>query len=155
MVVCVCVCVNAKSADNNKKQSSEWTLFFGYYLQIWHSHTHNHFTALLTLSRTTRLRQYQKVHFAIFWIFWCKIKITQADTTAIWMDCHPILTGSVHHTEPRKPNYVQIDHTTVLHLHHVLRWLSQIASVHFTRGFKVIPPWDWKIFFYVLCHIFL
>jgi len=29
--------------------------------------------ALWTLSGTTRVSQYQKVHFAIFWIFWCKM----------------------------------------------------------------------------------
>jgi len=52
-------------------------------------HTHNHFTALRTLSGTTRVSWYQKVHFAIFWIFWCKIKITQTDTPTIRMDCHP------------------------------------------------------------------
>jgi len=28
--------------------------------------------------------------FAIFCIFWCKMNITQADATTIWMDCcHP------------------------------------------------------------------
>ena len=32
-------------------------------------------------------------HFAIFWIFWCKMKITQADAPTIWMDCHPIQTN--------------------------------------------------------------
>jgi len=45
-----------------------------------HTHTHNHFTALWTLSGTTRVSWYRKVYFAIFWIFWCKMKITQADT---------------------------------------------------------------------------
>jgi len=49
-------------------------------------------TALWTLSRTTRVSWYQKVHFAIFWVFWCKIKITQAETPTIRMDCHPIQT---------------------------------------------------------------
>jgi len=39
--------------------------------------THNHFTALWTLSRTTWVSWYQKIHFTIFWIFWCKMKITQ------------------------------------------------------------------------------
>jgi len=57
------------------------------------SHTHNHFTARWTLSGTTRVSQYQKVHFAIFWIFWMKIKITHADAPTIWMDCHPIQTN--------------------------------------------------------------
>jgi len=33
------------------------------------------------------------VHFAIFWIFWSKMKITQADAPTIWMDCHPIQTN--------------------------------------------------------------
>jgi len=32
-----------------------------------HTHTHNHFTALWTLSGITRVSRYQKVHFAIFW----------------------------------------------------------------------------------------
>jgi len=36
---------------------------------------------------------YQKEHFAIFWIFWSKMKITQADAPTIWMDCHPIQTN--------------------------------------------------------------
>jgi len=35
----------------------------------------------------------QKVHFAVFWIFWCKMKITQADAPTIRMDCHPIQTN--------------------------------------------------------------
>ena len=47
------------------------------------------------MSGTTRVGQYQKVHFAIFWIFWCKMKITQADALTIRMDCHPSrLTGA-------------------------------------------------------------
>jgi len=59
------------------------------------THTHNHFTALWTLSGTTRVSRYQKVHFAMFWIFWCKM-IMQVDTQTIWMDCHPILTMVAH-----------------------------------------------------------
>jgi len=47
---------------------------------------YNHFMALWTLSGTTRMSQYRKVHFAIFWIFWCKMKITQADAPTIQMD---------------------------------------------------------------------
>jgi len=35
------------------------------------------------------MSQYQKVHFAVFWIFWSKMKITQADAPTIRMDCHP------------------------------------------------------------------
>jgi len=38
------------------------------------------------------MSQYQKVHFAIVWIFWCKMKITQADAPTIRMDCHHIQT---------------------------------------------------------------
>jgi len=49
--------------------------------------------ALWTLSGTTRVSSYQKVHFAIFWIFWSKMKITQADAPTVWMDCHPIQTN--------------------------------------------------------------
>jgi len=49
--------------------------------------------AFWTLSGATRVSQYQKVHFAIFWIFWCKMKITQADTPTIRMDCHLIQTN--------------------------------------------------------------
>jgi len=58
-----------------------------------HIHIHNHFTALWTLSGTTRVSWYRKVRFAIFWIFWCRMKITQADAPTIWMDCHPIQTN--------------------------------------------------------------
>ena len=50
--------------------------------------------ALWTLSgTTTRVSQYQKIYFAIFWIFWCKMKITQADTPTIRMYCHSIQTN--------------------------------------------------------------
>jgi len=56
---------------------------------IHHTHTPNHFTALWTLSGTIWVSQYRKVHFAIFWIFWYKMKITQADAPTIRMDCHP------------------------------------------------------------------
>jgi len=45
---------------------------------------YNRFRALWSMSGTTRVGQYQKVHFAIFWIFWCKMKITQADTLTIY-----------------------------------------------------------------------
>jgi len=63
------------------------------YTHTQHTQTHNHFTALWTLSGTTWMSWYQKVHFAIFWIFWCKRKITQADAPTIGMDCHPIQTN--------------------------------------------------------------
>ena len=59
--------------------------------------TPNHFTALWTLSGTTRVSRHQKVHFAIFWIFWSKMKITQADAPKIMMDCHPIQTNWCPH----------------------------------------------------------
>ena len=42
--------------------------------------------ALRTLSGTSRVSRNQKVHFVIFWIFWNKMKITQADAPTIWMD---------------------------------------------------------------------
>jgi len=54
---------------------------------------YNHFMALWTMSGTTQVSQYHKVHFAIFWIFWCKMKITQADAATIRMDWHPIQTN--------------------------------------------------------------
>ena len=60
---------------------------------ITHTQPHKHFTALWTLSGTTRVSRYQKVHFAIFWIFWSKMKITQAVAPTIRMDCHPIQTN--------------------------------------------------------------
>jgi len=59
--------------------------------------SHNHFTALWTLTRLTQVSWYQKVHYAIFWIFWCKMKITQADKPTIRMDCHYIQTNLVPH----------------------------------------------------------
>jgi len=61
------------------------------------AHTHNYFMGLWTLSGSTWVRQYQKVHFAIIWIFWCKMKITQADAPTIWMDCHPMQTNWCPH----------------------------------------------------------
>jgi len=65
--------------------------------ESWSQYTHNHFMALWTLSGSTWVSQYQNVHFAIFWIFWCKIKITQADTPTIRMDCHSIQTNWCPH----------------------------------------------------------
>ena len=76
-----------------------------------HTHTHNHFTALWTLSGTTRVSWYLKVHFAIFWISWCKMKITQAETPTIRMDCHTIQTNwcpdlcHPHHFYARCPSW--------------------------------------------------
>ena len=34
---------------------------------------------------------------AIFWVFWCKVKTTQADAPTIRMDCHPIPTNWCPH----------------------------------------------------------
>ena len=62
-----------------------------------HTHTHNHFTALWTLSRTTQVSWYQKLHFAIFWIFWCKMKITGRHTNNTDGLCHPIQTNWCPH----------------------------------------------------------
>ena len=86
-------------ADRQMHMSSTSTCYI--------SHTHNHFTALWTLSRTTQVSWYQKVHFAIFWIFWCKMKITQADTPTIRMDCHPIQTNWCSHL--RHPHHFMPD----------------------------------------------
>jgi len=41
-----------------------------------HTHTHTTFYTSLYFSGTARVSWYQKLHFAIFWIFWCKMKIT-------------------------------------------------------------------------------
>jgi len=57
----------------------------------------NHFTAVWTLSGTTWLSRYQKVHFAVFWIFWSKMRITHSDAPTVWMDCHPIQTNWCPH----------------------------------------------------------
>jgi len=59
--------------------------------------THNHFTAFWTLSGTSRVSRHQKEHFAIFWIFWSKMKITQAEAPTIRMDCHAIQTNCCPH----------------------------------------------------------
>ena len=74
--------------------------FYQVDVQSSNTHTHNHFMALLTLSGTTWASQYQKVHFAIFWIFWSKMKITQAelaDAPTILMDGYPIQTSWCPH----------------------------------------------------------
>jgi len=84
--------------------------------------THNHFTALWTLSGTTWVSWYQKVHFAIFWIFWCKMKITQVDTPTIRMDCHPIQTNWCPH---------------LCHPHH---FLCQMPFL--TQPYQFILAWD-------------
>jgi len=55
-----------------------------------HTHTHTHFTVLYILSQTTSVSWYQKVHFTILSVFWCKMKITQADTRTIQMNFHLI-----------------------------------------------------------------
>ena len=60
-------------------------------------YNYNHFMALWTMSRTTLVSHYQKVHFAIFWIFRCKLKITQSDAPTIRMDCHPTQTNWCPH----------------------------------------------------------
>jgi len=45
------------------------------------------------------------------WIFWCKMKITQADAPTIWMECHPIQTNwrppplQSHHFYARCPSW--------------------------------------------------
>jgi len=103
--------------------------------------THNnHFTALWTLSGTTRVSQYQKVHFAIFRIFWSKMKITQADALTIWMDCHPIKTNwrphlcHPHHfyagcpSLHNPPNLSWLGTSTKYAGLHT-RWLGLVASV--------------------------
>jgi len=47
----------------------------------------------LDFAGTTRVSWYRKVHFAIFWILWGKMRITQADAPTTQMDCHPIQTS--------------------------------------------------------------
>ena len=54
------------------------------------NHTHTTILQLSDFVQDNLVSWYQKVHFAIFWIFWCKVKIKQADTPTIRMDCHPI-----------------------------------------------------------------
>ena len=71
-------------------------------ISLTHIHTQPFYGSLdfvrdKTLSGTTRVSRYQKVHFTIFWIFWSKIMITQADAPTIWMDCHPIQTNWCPH----------------------------------------------------------
>jgi len=55
-------------------------------------YNYNHFMALWT----TWVGRYQKVHFAVFWIFWCKMKMPAA-ALAIQMDCQPIQTNWYPH----------------------------------------------------------
>jgi len=96
-----------------------------------YTHTHNHFTALWTLSRTTRVSKYQKVHFAIFWNFWSKMKITQTDAPTIWMDCHPIQTNWCPHLCHPDHFYAKCPS---LHNPPNLSWLGQapnmLACIH-------------------------
>jgi len=86
---------------------------------------------------------HQKVHFAIFWIFWWKMKITQADTPTVQMDCHPsrlngapisviptifmpdALPGT---TLPIYPGWGQTPNMLVCNLH--TRWLGFESNSH-------------------------
>jgi len=119
-----------------------------------HTHTqHNHFTALWTLSWRTRVSQYQKVHFAIFWISWSKMKITQACcectdnpsirrrqcivrvtewntllTTRLWsMQRYTCACVSSRMLQPN--NIKQQNHTTVHRPQSVSQWLSGAKSI--------------------------
>jgi len=76
---------------------------------VYIAHTHTHFTALWTLFGTTRVSWYQKIHFTIFWIFQCKMKISQADTPTIqtnWCPhlCHPYHYYAGCHSWHNPPN---------------------------------------------------
>jgi len=99
-----------QSTEGRSKHSVHSTVI-STVLILQHTHTHNYFTALCTLYGTTRVSWYQKVHIAIFWIFWWIMKITQADTPTIQMYCHPILTDwcprlcHPHHFYARCPSW--------------------------------------------------
>jgi len=70
-------------------------------------YNYNHFMAVWIMSVITRVSQYQKVHFVFFLIFWCKMKITQADASTIWIDCHPIQTNWCPHLyHPQPPQFI-------------------------------------------------
>jgi len=79
---------------------------------------YNHFMALCTMSRTTRVSQYQKVHFTILWIFSSKMKITQADAPTIWMDCHHIQTNWYPHLYHPTKMYTRCTKQIEKKLHH-------------------------------------
>ena len=66
------------------------------------THTHTHTPTILHLSGLcpeqpgwAGTRRY--IIWYIFWIFWCKLKITQADAPTIRMVCHPIQTNWCPH----------------------------------------------------------
>jgi len=69
-----------------------------YHILCTYSITHTPpFYGSMDFDGTTQVSQYRKVYFAIFWIFWSKMKITQADAPTVWMDCHPIQTNWCPH----------------------------------------------------------
>jgi len=124
-----------------------------------HTHTqHNHFTALWTLSGTTRVSRYQKVHFAIFWIFWSKMKITQTDAPTVWMDCHHIQTNwypHLCHPPPflrRMPFLTQPSQFILAWDRHQICWLAYPVAVNF-NAFNFV--WGFRpftsMFLYRLC----
>jgi len=98
-----------------------------------HTHTNNHFTALWTLSGTTWVSRYQKVHCTIFWIFWSKMKITQAETPTIWMGCHPSrLIGAPTSAIPpflrRMPFLTQPSQFILVWDSHQICWLAYLVA---------------------------
>jgi len=119
MVVCVCVISHTHTHTRT------------------HTHRHNHFMALWTLSGTTRVSRYQKVHFAIFWIFWCKMKITQADAPTIEMDCHPVQTNWCPH---------------LYHPHH---FYAGCPSWHNPPNFSCLGKWDRHQICWLACPVAL
>jgi len=69
--------------------------------------------SLWTLSGITQMSQYQKVHLTIFWIFWSKMNITQADVPTIWME------WNIHYVEY---------HIACLQCFDAVGWVAKRAS---------------------------
>ena len=93
LLVSTCMFFHRTILDFTEARDDGWHYYYYYYYYYYY----NHFMALWTSAGTTQVSQYQKVYFAIFWIFWCKMKITQADAPTVWMDCHPIQTNWCPH----------------------------------------------------------
>ena len=99
------------------------------------------------MSGTTQVSQYQKEHLVIFWIFWCKMKITQADAPTIQMDCHPIQTnwcphlGHLYQPSPpflyRMPFLIQPSQFIMAWDRHQICWLA------YPVAYMIYPETSW------------
>ena len=105
--------------------------------------------------------------FTIFWILWSKMKITQADTPTIQMDCYPILTNwcpnlwNPHHFYAGCPSWHNPPNLSWLEtgtkyagLH--TRWLGKYRGGKFRNNqITTFCPGEWPMLVCMFCLYFV